>query len=191
MKSKAIIAGLDEAGRGAVIGPMVIAGVSVTGSGLKKIKALGVRDSKELAPKRREKLAKQIEKIAKDILIVKVGPCKIDNYKKEGINLNRLEAIKFAEILNYLNPHLAYIDSPENNTQRFEKMLSKMTNVNFIAEHYADKKYPIVSAASILAKVERDKEMAKIRKKYGVRGSGYPSDTETIAWMREYLKEHK
>ncbi|RLJ00252.1 MAG: ribonuclease HII, partial [Candidatus Aenigmatarchaeota archaeon] len=143
------------------------------------------------APKRREKLAKQIEKIAKDILIVKVGPCKIDNYKKEGINLNRLEAIKFAEILNYLNPHLAYIDSPENNTQRFEKMLSKMTNVNFIAEHYADKKYPIVSAASILAKVERDKEMAKIRKKYGVRGSGYPSDTETIAWMREYLKEHK
>ncbi len=190
-KKQAVIAGIDEAGRGAVIGPMVIAGVSATEDDLKKIKELGVKDSKELSHSRREKLAKSIEKLAKDIIVVKVGPCKIDNYKKEGVNLNKLEAIKFAEILNYLKPAVAYIDGPENNLEKFSKFLQKMTDVNFIAEHKADSKYPIVSAASIIAKVEREKEMERIKKEYGVRGSGYPSDEETIAWMNEWLEKHK
>lgn len=188
-----LIAGLDEAGRGAVLGPLVIAGVSIRSEDEEKLKELGVRDSKELSPKRREFLAKKIEKIAKDIIILKVGPCKIDNYKKQGINLNQLEGMKFATIINYLTPEKAYIDGPENNLNRFKLFVEKMLKnpADLVVEHRADQTYPVVSAASIMAKVTRDSEVEKLRKKYGIEGSGYPSDERTINWMKNWLKEHK
>ena len=187
-----VIAGLDEAGKGAVLGSLIIAGVSIREEDEKKLKVIGVRDSKELSQSRRVKLAKEIEAIAKDIVIMNIGPCRIDDYKKEGINLNKLEAMKMASIIDMLDPDKAVVDSPEANTEKFKNTLKKLIekDLEIVSENKADQNYPIVSAASIIAKVEREKEMDKLKKKFGVKGSGYPADERTIKWMKEYLEEH-
>jgi ribonuclease HII len=188
-----IVCGVDEAGRGAVIGPLVIAGVSVFEKDIAKLKKIGVKDSKELSPSQREKLAKKIEKIVKDIVVVKVGPCKIDDYNKQGVNLNRVEAMKMCMVIDCLSAAKAYVDGPEVNTEKFGRVMHKMlkNDTSLVVENYADKKYPVVSAASILAKVERDKEMEELGKKYGIEGTGYPSDERTIASMKAYLEKNK
>jgi len=189
-----IIAGIDEAGRGPVIGPMSIAGVSIREGDEKKLIEIGVRDSKELKPERREELAKKIEKIAKDVFVINVAPCRIDNYLiHQKLSLNEVEIIRFADIADLLRSDRLYVDSPEVKTDKFaKKMSAKMEykDTEIIAENKADSKYPIVSAASIIAKVARDAEMEKLRKEFGVRGSGYPSDEETISWMKEYLDKN-
>jgi ribonuclease HII len=188
-----VVCGVDEAGRGAVLGPLVIAGVSFREKDIPKLKKLGVRDSKELTPKQRESLSEKIEKIAKDIIIMKVGPCKIDSYQKQGVNLNRVEAMKMSTIVDCLNAHKTYVDGPEINLDKFKRVLGKMLKfgTELVVEHKADTNYPVVSAASIIAKVERDNEMEELRKKYGAEGTGYPSDERTIEWMKAYLKENK
>ena len=192
MKGKTVC-GVDEAGRGAVIGPLVLAGVSLFEKDASRLKKLGVRDSKELTPKQRERIAKRIEKVAKDIVVVKVGPCKIDNYSRQGVNLNRVEAMKMAMVIDCLNADKTFVDGPEINLEKFKRILSKMLKfeTDLVVEHKADRNYLVVSAASIIAKVERDREMEELRKKFGVEGTGYPSDERTIEWMKEYLKKHK
>jgi ribonuclease HII len=190
---KILVAGLDEAGRGAVLGPLVIAGVSIDMGKVHLLKSMGVKDSKLLSPKMREKLAGKIEKAADDIVVLKVGPCKIDNYRKQGVNLNRLEAMKFAEIINFLEPDRAYIDAPDVNLGRLEGFLRKMVggSVELVVEHKADYRYPVVGAASIIAKVERDGEIGKLKKKYGEIGPGYTSNPVTMQWLRNWLEENK
>jgi len=188
-----LIAGVDEAGRGAVIGPLVVAGVSVSKSHEQILRKLGVKDSKLLSPKRRVSLAKAIEKTANDVMIIKVGPCKIDNYRNQGVNLNRVEAMKFAEILSFLEPNCGYVDSPDVKPDRLKSHLLKMIgkDMELVVEHKADYNYPVVSAASIIAKVARDEEIEKIKSKYGDVGPGYPSNETTMKWMREWLDNNK
>ena len=188
-----IIAGTDEAGRGAVIGPLVVAGVSIDEKDEAKLRKMGVKDSKLLSPARREKLAKEIEKLAKDIMILKVGPCKIDNYRRQGVNLNRMEAMKFAEILSFLDPQKAFIDAPDVNLTMLKGHLQKMVgnDMELVVEHKADYNYPVVGAASIVAKVARDEEVREISKKYGDVGPGYPSNPITMKWMHDWLEQNK
>jgi ribonuclease HII len=188
-----VVCGVDEAGRGAVVGPLVIAGVSVFEKDVAKLKKIGVRDSKELSPSQRERLSKEIEKIAKDIVVLKVGPCKIDDYNKQGVNLNRMEAMKMCTIIDCLNANKSYVDGPEVNTEKFKRVMQKMLKfgTTLVVENHADSTYAVVSAASIMAKVERDKEMAELTKRYGIEGTGYPSDERTIASMKEFLKKNK
>lgn len=178
----------------AVIGPLVIAGVSVFEEDVEKLKEIKVKDSKELSSRQRSMLYKQIEAIAKDIIVLKIAPCKIDTMKKEGVNLNKLEALKMGEILDYLNGDAAYVDSPDvipDRLKRFLHTMVKSDKMEIVAEHKADSTYPIVSAASIIAKVERDREIEEIKKKYGDVGPGYPANETTMAWMRQWLKTHK
>ncbi len=188
-----IIAGIDEAGRGAVMGPLVLAGISIEEKDEKKLKRIGAKDSKLLTPKKRESLVEKIEKIAKDIFVIKTAACKIDNYRKQGINLNKFEAIKIADIVNYLKPDKVYIDSPDVNLIKFKAFLTKMikNKTEIILEHKADNKYYVVGAASIIAKVNRDKAIEKIKEKYGEIGSGYSSDPRTIEWMKKWLEKNK
>lgn len=188
-----IIAGCDEAGRGCIIGPLVIAGVSVSHENEKELKRIGVRDSKELSHPKREELAKQIEELAKDIVVFKVGPCKIDTFRKQGVGLNRIEAMKFADIIRMLKPHLAYIDAPDTNLPRFNAFMKKLVGdgIEIVAKHKADRDHPVVSAASIIAKVEREKEITKLKEQHGDFGTGYTSDERTMEWLREWLKKNK
>lgn len=188
-----VVCGVDEAGRGAVVGPLVIAGVAVFEKDVAKLKKIGVRDSKELSPAQRETLAKKIEKIAKDIVVLKVGPCKIDDYGKQGVNLNRMEAMKMCTIIDCLNADKSFVDGPEVNTEKFKRVMQKMLKfeTTLVVENHADSTYAVVSAASIMAKVERDKEMAELTKQYGIEGTGYPSDERTIKSMKEFLAKNK
>ncbi len=187
-----ITAGIDEAGRGAVIGPLVICGASFTEGDANQLRKMGVRDSKELSPKKRELLAEAIGKIAKDIIVVKVSPCIIDNRKADGLNLNQIEAMKMADALNYLEPQKAYIDSPDINTKRLHAFIKKLlkSEQELIVKHKADRDHPEVSAASIIAKVERDKDVMELSEKHGNFGSGYPSDERAITWLRNWIQSN-
>lgn len=196
MKEKKLIAGIDEAGRGAVLGPLVVAGASFYESDILKLKKLEVKDSKLHTPAQRTRLAKEIEAIAKDIVILKVSSCKIDSYKKTGTNLNMLEGMKFAEIINLIKPDECFIDLPDPNAEKFGAFVRKMlqgeaVDTKLTLEHKADVRYPVVSAASILAKVERDAKVAELSKKYGDLGPGYPSNPITIKWMEDWYREHR
>lgn len=185
-----IILGADEAGRGPVIGPLVMAGVTIKKEEEIKLKNIGVKDSKLLTPKQREELFEKIVNIVQKYKIIIISAKEIDNaLLSEEINLNWLEAIKSAEIINGLKPDTAYLDCPSNNIKAYSDYVRKLLenkDTKIIAEHKADMTYPVVSAASILAKVTRDKEIEKIKKKVKVDfGSGYPSDPVTQEFLEK------
>lgn len=188
-----LIGGVDEAGRGAVIGPLVIAGVAIEEDKEHLLLKNGVRDSKLLTHKKRQKLAEFIEKVARDVIVINVEPCKIDTYMKQGVNLNRIETMKFADALSYLSPEKAYVDSPDVNPERLKKILGKMIRMEMelVVEHKADNKYPACSAASIIAKVAREDAIEELKKKYGDFGPGYPSNEKTMEWLRNWMDKNK
>ena len=109
------------------------------------------------------------------------------------MDLNRIEAMKFADALRMLNPDIAYIDAPDTNLPKFTKFMEKLTGngIEIVAKHKADRDHPVASAASIIAKVERELEIEKLKKEHGDFGTGYTSDENTMQWMREYLKKNK
>ena len=84
------ICGIDDAGRGSMIGPLVIAGISIKEKNLKNLKSIGVRDSKKLTPKTREILYKKILKIVDNYYVVRITPKTIDRSVSKH-NLNHLE----------------------------------------------------------------------------------------------------
>ena len=184
-----LIAGIDEAGRGPVIGPLVMAIAVIDEEQDGQLRKMGVRDSKLLSPQQREDLFKQIVKVCKyEILIIE--PKEVDAaVNSEETNLNWLEADKAVLLLNKFKPEKAFIDCPSNNPQAYTDYLRKKLKYDpvLIVEHKADVTYPIVSAASILAKVTRDDQIRRLKDRYVVDfGSGYPSDPLT----QEFLKEH-
>ncbi|MFA4661598.1 ribonuclease HII [Pyrococcus kukulkanii] len=187
-----IVAGIDEAGRGPAIGPLVIAVAVAEEEKLGKLKGIGVRDSKQLTPERRRKLFDEITSILDDYYILEVWPQEIDSRKG---TMNELEVEKFAQALNSLTikPQIIYADAADVKAGRFaEAIKAKLSyEADVIAEHKADAKYPIVSAASILAKVTRDEEIERLKEEYGDFGSGYPSDPRTKKWLEEWFKAHK
>ena len=191
-----LVCGIDEAGRGPVIGPLVMAGVLVEEGDIEKLKAIEVKDSKLVTPKRREMLFKKIINICRDYRILVIEPSEIDNAVNghDGLNLNRLEAVKTAEIIDSLNPDKAIIDAPSNNIQAYTRYVKGLLNnkeVELVAEHKADVKYPSVSAASILAKVTRDNEIKRIQEKINEPiGSGYPADPITAKFLEHNYDKH-
>ena len=188
------VVGIDEAGRGPVIGPLVIAGVKIKESNEKKFSALGVKDSKLLAPKQREKLFYEIIKLADSYKIYIVNPQEIDDaVTSDSTNLNWLEGDYSAKIINDLKPDKAILDCPSNNIKAYaDYVKGKLkAKTELISEHKADANYPVVSAASILAKVTRDKAIQKIIDKINKPvGSGYPSDPNTKKFIKENYKLH-
>jgi len=186
------VAGVDDAGRGAIIGPLVIAGVMVEEKDLPKLRNLGVKDSKLLSPHRREQLAEEIRKLALQSHVVKLSPAEIDKVVETGRKLhklNRLEAHTMAEVIAALKPDVAYVDASDVLADRFREHIEEKLpfKVQIVSEHKADAKYPVVSAASIIAKTERDKAVSNLRKKYGDLGSGYVSDPKTVRFLESWL----
>ena len=179
------ICGVDDAGRGSMLGPLVIAGLSLDKKQLRKLSSLGVKDSKKLSPKIRERLYKKIIETADDYYITKISPRSIDASVRKHC-LNNLEAKHMAKVVSKLNPDMSYVDSCDVNSSRFGKVISKLSDNHKIKSyHQADSRFVIVSAASILAKVARDRSIAKLRKTYNL-GSGYPSDSVTVKFVTNY-----
>ena len=193
--SKRLIGGVDDAGRGCIIGPLVLAGVALEESKISKLTEIGVRDSKTLTPSARARLYSLIKNLAYKVVSLKVPPEEVDRYvarRKKFIRLNLLEAEAAAKIIEELEADLVYIDASDTDPERFKKNVIALIKreVEVISEHNADKTYPIVSAASIVAKVERDAEIAKLHERYGNFGSGYPADPSTIAFLKEWLGKY-
>jgi ribonuclease HII len=188
------VVGVDDAGRGAVIGPLVIAGVMIDDQNLPKLKELGVRDSKRLSPQRREQLAKEIKKNALKYHIIKLTPTEIDKVVETGKKLhklNRLEAQTMARVIAALKPDVAYVDASDVLADRFKRHIAESLplKVEIVSEHKADVKYPIVSAASIIAKVERDRAIAELQGIHGNIGCGYPADSRTIDFLESWIQK--
>lgn len=180
-----------------MIGPLVIAGVSVEFLHSKCalcLAKLGVKDSKALSPRSRAALAKLIEREGFGISYAEAWPELIDGYvlrKGETGGLNRLEAILMAKVIGDLGADLAYVDAPDVDPERFRGRLEGLgCGIDLICEHHADRKYPLVSAASILAKVRRDEAIGVLKEEYGDFGSGYASDPKTISFLRDWLRAH-
>lgn len=171
---------------------MIMCAVVIKEEDIPKLQTLGVKDSKLLTPRTRERMFDQIKKIAKRHKIVKLSPKEIDAVvgKRKKSNLNWLEALTSADLINALKPDKAILDCPSPNLLAYKKYVKKILDnkkLDLIAAHKADVKYPVVSAASILAKVTRDREIEKLKKKVGMDfGSGYPADPNT----KHFLEHH-
>ncbi len=183
-----MICGVDEAGRGPVIGPMVVAGLAVESDA--PLRQLNVRDSKKLSPERRELLAPEIRKIGKHEILV-VPASDIDAMRAE-MTLNDFEAKLFATVIERLKPEIAYVDSADVNEFDFRRAIANRLpfELEIVSKHGADDLFPVVSAASILAKVTRDAEMRRIEAELGAKiGSGYSHDQETLDFLVKWLEE--
>jgi ribonuclease HII len=190
-----LIGGVDDAGRGPIIGPLVIAGVLVDEETLPKLVSLGVKDSKLLSPRRREQLRKGILEVVKEYYVVKLSPAEIDKVVETGTKLNRLnrlEARAMAEVIRNLKPDIVYVDASDVLADRFGQHIAEEVpfKVQIVSEHKADRTYPVVSAASIIAKVERDSVVAELREKYGDFGSGYMADPKTVSFLKQWINTH-
>jgi len=198
-----IFAGVDEAGRGSVLGPLVVAGVTIEESKIPDLVDLGVKDSKLLPPKKRRFLFHKIKKLATQVTYQKIPPREIDKVVFRGerlFRLNYLEAKIMSSILHRLNFDRAFIDCCDTNQIRFGQLVSDLIAEKrgwsftvgeknplvdqIVSEHHADRNYPVVSAASIVAKVTRDSLIKRLQKTHGEFGSGYPSDHFTISYLK-------
>lgn len=189
------IAGIDEAGRGSVLGPLVIAGVCIKESKLQQLIDIGVKDSKLLSCNKGSKIYQKIIAVLDTISLIKLPPEQIDEYvlnRERYKKLNHLETIYMAKIVEQLSAEIVYIDAPDVNVERFKNNILKslQKRVEIISTHHADRIYPIVSAASIVAKVKRDECIFELAKNFGSIGSGYPSDFRTINFLEKCLQDH-
>lgn len=197
-----LVLGVDDAGRGPLIGPMILAGVLCSEKQEQDLKLQGIKDSKMLLPSAREKLFKIIKKNCKDYYVHTATPEEIDKSVGTRFNLNKLEALKMAEAINEILKKIdlrkfkvkIYLDCPSPNISAWKRQLKRYIkkrikeseNIEIIPEHKADVNYPSVSAASILAKVTRDKEIRCIKKRIGKDfGSGYCADPLTVQFLKE------
>ena len=189
-----LIAGVDDAGRGSTVGPLVIAGVLLAKKNLPRLTRLGVRDSKQLSPSKRERLAEEIKKIALKHHVIKLSPAQIDKVVETGKRLHKLnwlEAQTMARVISALQPDAAYVDAADVLADRFGMDIVENLEfkVQIISEHKADVTYPIVSAASIIAKVERDQAISELRDTYGDFGCGYATDPKTLQFLENLVGE--
>ena len=187
-----LVGGVDEAGRGSIIGPLVVAGISVRESKIAKLKEMGIKDSKLLTAQARERLYDDIISLSEHYHIHVIKPTEVDaNVLLKG--LNRLEAKAMAHVISRINAKEVFVDCCDTNTGRYRDYIaSHLETVPTIHSlHHADRINVVVSAASIVAKITRDAEIKKIRKRYRDIGSGYPSDERTMLFIKDWVGRKK
>ena len=193
MRGGSAVGGVDEAGRGCLLGPLVVAGVTASRRGVAELKELGVKDSKKLTPGRREELYPEILKATEKVRWASVTPGEIDEVVTHGKRLrklNYLEAVYFAKVIDQLGAKKVTVDASDVIPSRFGRDVSSNLSAKcrVVALHKADRDFAVVSAASIVAKVERDRQVELLRRAHGDFGSGYPSDPLTRSFFAEWLK---
>jgi ribonuclease HII len=178
--------------KGPIIGPLVIAGLNINENKISQLSDLGIKDSKLHTRKSREILTPKIISLAKENILFEISPQEIDSIVLRGKplrRLNQLEARFVAKILDKLKPDVAYVDAPDTSPERFAcQIIQKLSlPIKIVSEHKADQKYPIVSAASIVAKQRRDEVIKNLHEIYGDFGSGYPSDPKTKEFLNKWI----
>jgi len=186
-----LIGGVDEAGRGSIVGPLIVAGISIRKSKVVLLHKMGVKDSKALNPKERARLFGEIMKVTDSVCIHKIDSVEVDGSVSLR-ELNRLEARVMASVINAIRADEVYVDCCDVNPQRYrEYMECHLTcKPKLYSLHHADVINMVVSAASIIAKITRDKEIQHIRSIYGSIGSGYPSDQRTMRFIRDWVAKN-
>ena len=174
-----------------------------------------MRDSKLLSRRKREFLYDEIASLAEEVKVYKISNDEIDRAMAGGVSLNGLEALNFARLIDELSvaPKKIYLDSPDVVEDKFgirvclfskrtmtvngtaslsNPIIGAQEAIKLISEHKSDIKYPVVSGASIIAKVARDDEIERITDEVGIDiGSGYPSDVKTINAIKKNLDDPK
>lgn len=191
-----------------MIGPLVVSVICVSQGKEKKLADIGVRDSKLLTKRKRAFLFGEIQSISEEVKTYKISNDEINNAMRIGMSINQLEAVRFAQLIDELSCDVEkmYLDSPDVLAEKFGMRVSLFSKkptrvvgvkgqgregnkIRIISEHKADARYPVVSGASIIAKVIRDEEMERIERESGLEiGSGYPGDRYTVAAIKENLK---
>ena len=191
--SGVLIGGVDEAGRGSIIGPLIVAGISLKESVVSKLRKMGVKDSKMLTPQTRAILFSQIIHLVDSLCIYKIDCSEVDD--SVFLNrLNKLEAEAMALVINNIQADRVYIDSCDINPKRYRDCIECLLTPykpKLYSMHRADSLNIVVSAASIIAKVVRDKEIQEIRKIHHNIGSGYPSDEKTMHFITSWVARYK
>lgn len=209
-----ILAGVDDATKCPCIGSIFLVGVIAAEKTIENWQKIGVKDSKLIAFRKREKLAKIIKKTAIGYVIEQITPQMIDN---KDFNLNEWEMLVLLKIMKKLQKYgtaeKVYVDNWETTLKGFNRRLKSIKKyslrkklvkykfrinrknisaINFIPEHYADEKYTVVGAASILAKSASDFQYRKYRKIFGNFGSGNPGDPKTrlFVWQTRHNPPH-
>ncbi len=192
-----ILIGVEEAGRGPVIGPMTMCAFAIDESQNETLLNMGVKDSKLLSPVKRAQLKPILEKnyeFEKIIVSAKEVDAALND---DDMNLNWLEAVTSAGLCNRLIKKISdknitiILDCPSTNIPAYSEYFRRHLvivnkNIKVLAEHKADVNHPVVGAASIVAKVTRDAEIEKIKQKIGINfGSGYPADPKTKLFLEE------
>jgi len=173
-----------------------VAGVTVTRAEARVLKGIGVKDSKRLTRNQRESLYPEILRHARKVRWLGITPQEIDAVVTRGRKLRRLnylEAVYFARVIDGLGALKVTVDASDILPTRFrDDILANLeTKCDVSAHHKADRDYPVVSAASIVAKVERDRSVELLRRVHGDFGSGYPSDPVTRSFFIERMKRGK
>ena len=185
-----MICGVDEAGRGPVVGPLVVAAVAVNNA--KDIANLGIKDSKQLTKSKRKELANLIKEKF-NFAVEVIEPRIVDEYRRRN-KLNELNREAFERLISKLDPNVAYVDAADVNENRFGSQIkASLTNkkdTDVISMHKADAKIEVVAAASIIAKETRENEIEKLKDKIGDFGSGYPSDERTIKFLKSFYADN-
>ena len=188
-----LIGGVDEAGRGSIIGPLVIAGISIKQDRIMDLHHVGVRDSKMLTAKARTSLFAIVSEMVDSLCIYKIDCSVIDeNVFSKG--LNELEAETMAYVIDNLKADMVYVDSCDTDPGRYKHYIESRlitSKSKLYSMHHADSLNIVVSAASIIAKFVRDGEIQEIRKTHCNIGSGYPSDVKTMRFIRNWVSEYK
>lgn len=169
-----------------MLGPMVVGAVAAPS--MEACADLGVLDSKVITRARREVLYEAISATFSTAVVV-VSAGEIDALRKE-MTMNEIVVRAHASAIEKLDVTCAYVDACDVNALRYGDTLSALLTreIAIVSEHKADSRYPVVSAASICAKVTRDYLINELAEEYGVIGSGYPSDPVTIAFLEDAIR---
>ena len=183
------VVGVDEAGRGSLVGEMMVAAIALprnaSESGIE-----GVRDSKELSPAARARLYRVLSR-SFPFSVTPVPPSRIDS---ENLNKLTAEAAYIAirvvarSIGGFAKICRITVDKFGDPSLLVVKLRKEGYRREILVTPRADKMFTEVAAASIIAKHVRDSRIRVLRKLYGLRGSGYPSDPRTVAWLWEQIE---
>lgn len=186
--------GVDEAGKGPVLGPMIAAAVRVESADLPD----GIADSKQLSAARRESLAAELR--ATEGIEIGIGSVGTDEIDAPETDMNRLTVLAQVRAITAVarGDDSVVVDAGDVSESRFGRRVregvgEQGVEIDVTAEHGADDSYRLAAAASVVAKVERDSRMAAIGSEYddtGPVGSGYPSDPTTRAFLADYVDRH-
>eukprot|EP01116_Phalansterium_solitarium_P006423 TRINITY_DN18722_c0_g1_i1.p1 TRINITY_DN18722_c0_g1~~TRINITY_DN18722_c0_g1_i1.p1 ORF type:complete len:265 (-),score=29.29 TRINITY_DN18722_c0_g1_i1:463-1236(-) len=203
-----LVAGVDEAGRGAVLGPLVLAAVVMSNASERFLASLGAKDSKQIAPAKRALLYDIVTRHpGVEFETCHLTPSDIDTAKAAGVNLNELELRQSLALLTRLHAKIRgndtfnishqrtwatlYVDSVASDSAKYGQAFRDAWTCNVVCENQADALYTCVGVASIIAKVQRDQAIRALEDEFGSIGSGYPSDVKTIDFLDSWWKQHR